>query len=341
MNKLEDAKLVAEEFLRPAELELIKILARDCSDCFDTNSVIESVKKQNVNITKERTLFFDETEAKELIHKYDIQKLPTIIVSGEVNKNDNLKNFFENQGNLLDNVFVFSKQNPPFYDVSKMQVLGRISITHIVDSSCEDCVSLKQVNDFLKQEGAVVSDEKVYEYDSESAKKLLDQFSITKIPAVLISDEINIYPDIAEKLKQIADEKENFYVLQALNAPYNDLNLNKITGLTKLILLSDENCEECYDVQLNEQILLSLGIFVKETTAYDVKSEEGKRLISKYKIEKAPLILVSPEAKSYPVIDQVWKSVGSVEEDGWYVMRKPENLGTYKDIKTGEVIEVE
>ncbi|MEK6876952.1 MAG: hypothetical protein AABX63_06030, partial [Nanoarchaeota archaeon] len=169
---------------------------------------------------------------------------------------------------------------------------------------------------------------------------LIERFKVTRIPAILISSEINHYRVISEQIKELTKENKGFYALHATLPPYRDLEQGKVVGLVKLISLTDSSCIGCYDVKINEQILARLGVFVKESISYDVSSNEGKSLISKYMIEKAPIILLSPEASAYPVFVQAWQSVGSVEEDGWYVMRKPENLGAYKDLKTNEVVEV-
>ncbi|MEK6868937.1 MAG: hypothetical protein AABX74_01800, partial [Nanoarchaeota archaeon] len=192
----------------------------------------------------------------------------------------------------------------------------------------------------LKQAGVAISEENTYEYNSKEGVGLIERFKVTRIPAILISSEINHYRVISEQIKELTKENKGFYALHATLPPYRDLEQGKVVGLVKLISLTDSSCIGCYDVKINEQILARLGVFVKESISYDVSSNEGKSLISKYMIEKAPIILLSPEASAYPVFVQAWQSVGSVEEDGWYVMRKPENLGAYKDLKTNEVVEV-
>lgn len=339
--KTDEARGVANEFLRPAKLEVTKILLSDCEKCFDIEGALESIKKQNVNITKEKTLLLDESEAEELIGKFDIQKIPTLIISGEVNKTQQLKSFFEKIGDFPDEYHaVFTSINPPYYDVPSAKVVGEVSVIDIVDSSCKECVPLTQVISALEQAGVAVTDEKTYEYFSKEGIELINKFNISRIPAILVSNEVNHYDDVKEQVQQLADEKQGFYALHATLPPYRDLEQGKVVGLAKLVFLTDNSCAGCYNVKINEQILARLGVFVKESTSYDISSSEGKALISEYKIEKAPVILVSPEASVYPVFLQAWNSVGSVEDDGWHVMRKPENLGAYRDMKTNEVVQI-
>ena len=338
INKASEA---ANEFLRPAKLEVTKILLSGCEDCFDIEAALESIKKQNVNITEEKTMFSDENEAKELISNFNIQKIPTLVISGEVNKTQQLKSFFDGVGEFSGQAnVVYTSISPPYYDVSSAKVVGKVLIVNVVDSSCKECAPLAHVILSFKQAGVAISKEDSYEYSSKEGMDLIGKFNITRIPAMLVSSEINYYSGISEQIKELAKENNGFYALHAVSPPYRDLEQGKIVGAVNLVLLTDSSCAGCYDVKINEQILARLGVFVRESVSYDISSKEGKGMISKYKIEKAPVILVSPEASVYPVFLQAWNSVGSVENDGWYVMRRPEGLGTHKNLKTSEVVQL-
>ena len=83
---------------------------------------------------------------------------------------------------------------------------------------------------------------------------------------------------------------------------------------------------------MNKQILNGFGISINNEKTYDINSNEGKSLISKYNIKKVPIIILSPEAKNYDAFVNAWKQVGSAEDDGWYVMRKPEVIGEIREI---------
>ena len=335
INKASEA---AAELLKPAKLEVTKILLSGCEDCFDIEAAFESIKKQNVDITEEKNLFSDESEAKELIRNFNMQKIPAMIISGEVNKTQQLKSFFDGVGEFSGNNAVYTSISPPYYDVSSAKVVGRVSIVNVVDSSCRECIPLAQVISSFKQADVAISKEDSYEYSSKEGMDLIGKFNITRIPAMLVSSDINYYEGISGQIKELAKENKGIDALHAISPPYRDLEKGKIVGSVNLVLLTDNSCAGCYDVKINEQILARLGVFVKESVSYDISSKEGKALVSKYKIEKAPIILLSPEASVYPVFLQAWNSVGSVEDDGWYVMRRPEGLGTYKELKTNEIV---
>ncbi|MDO8618388.1 MAG: hypothetical protein Q7R49_00420, partial [Candidatus Daviesbacteria bacterium] len=72
----------------------------------------------------------------------------------------------------------------------------------------------------------------------------------------------------------------------------------------------------------------------------DISSVEGKSLLARYGITKVPTILISPEADQYANLKNVWKNVGTVETDGWYVFREMQQLrgAVYKDLTTNQIV---
>jgi len=85
--------------------------------------------------------------------------------------------------------------------------------------------------------------------------------------------------------------------------------------------------------------LLRFGIVINNEKTYDINSPEGKQFIQKYNIKKVPIIILSPDANYYLSLKQAWRSVGSTESDGWFVMRNPEAIGTYWDIELNKIVE--
>ena len=343
-EKINEAVRLAEKENQPAKLELIKIAASSCPDCFSIDSVIDGLKKANVNITSERTLDFSSNEAKQFIMQYKIEKLPTVIVLGEVNKSSVVNLWNQNwQAEMKDGTrvsVVYSAVSPPYVDATNGVIKGLVDLTHIMDQSCPNCADLTQVINFFKQQSVKFSSEKTVEYDSYEAKELISKFEVQKVPALIISKNILDYPTIEQVWNNLnATEKQGFYALHTTVQPYRDLATNKIVGLVSVIYLKDDSCTNCYNVQVNKQILeRNFGLVIVNETTVDISVDAGKALLKQYNITKVPIILVSPDANGYATYAHVWSQVGSVENDGWYVMRRPEALGTYKDLSTGQVV---
>ena len=106
-----------------------------------------------------------------------------------------------------------------------------------------------------------------------------------------------------------------------------------------MVYLTKDNCSVCYDVSVNKNILLRFGLNLNKENTYDINSPEGKQLVQKYNIKKVPIIILSPDAKYYPSLEKAWKSVGTIENDGLFVMRNPEVIGNYWDFENGGVVQ--
>lgn len=341
-EKVKESLLLAEKENQPARLELIKIAASSCKDCFDIDPVIEELKKSNVNATSEKTVEFSSSEARELVSRYNIVKLPTIVVLGEVNTSAAASLWDQNWQVETENgtkmSAVYAAVNPPYIDASG-NVRGLVNLTHIVDQSCANCTNLTQLIDFLKQNYVRFSSEKTVDYASLEAKDLASRFGIQKVPAIVVSKDVLEYPAVTQVWGQLnASESQGFYAVPAIAPPYRDLKTNRTEGLVTVIYLRDDTCTSCYNVKLNKLILeRTFGLVIVNETETDISSGSGKDLLKKYNITKVPVILVSPDASVYAGFSVVWPQVGNVASDGWHVMRNPEVLGTYKDLLTGNI----
>jgi len=322
---------IVKELAKPAKLELTVIEDKNCKDCFDITSVVDSIKKTGVEITKEERLDFN--SAKELIKKYKIEKIPTIIVTGEINKT----NFgdFEEKGNAL----LFIKQTPPYTDAVSGKIKGRVSLIHLKDKNCGKCSDITLIIEGLKQSATKIVDEKVVDIGSSEGKELIKKYKIEQVPTLILSKELSVYTEISGAWGSIGTiENDGSYIVRDISPPYVNTSTNKVVGLVDLIMLTDSGCTGCYDVKLHKPILTKYGIGLNSEKTVDIASDEGKALIKKYSIKSVPTIILSKDADAYPALKQIWQQVGSVEEDGNYVFREVTQMGSYKDLTTGDVV---
>ena len=346
-NHITGKVLETKEQQRPANLEVVLLTPENCPDCFNINRALADLKSKNVNVTSERTISAGEPEAKQFIDAYGLETLPALVITGEINKSESLKNFFNSFGKIDGEVALYTKIEPVFFDLKENSVKGRVKAISIVDSGCANCTNFEGFVDYLRQNGVSISESKEVEWNSAEGKELLKKFSTTKAPALLISEDISEYKLIPALMKNQlnATVSQGWFAMSAFKAPYREVSSGKVVGLAELILLKDSSCSECYKVEVNKNILGRFGIVFGSEREIDVSSAEGKTLIEKYKIKKAPIILISPEGKFYGEFISAWTStaqnqpaVGSVESDGWYIMRTPEVIGPVKDLETGKVV---
>lgn len=215
---------------------------------------------------------------------------------------------------------------------------ANLEVTKILAQSCTDCFNVAQVENAIRQLNVKTS-EKTLDFASDEAKQLIAKYSIKKIPTMLITGEV-------EKAgisfwSQIGTSESDGTLVMRFGAPYVDPSTGTEVGKAELVNIVDKTCDSCYNISIQENILKSgFGFAFSGIKTYDVNSSEGAKLVSLYNITKVPTILISPDAKYYEGLQQIWKSVGSIEKDGWYVFRNMQGLQgiTYKDLSLNKTV---
>ena len=326
----------AREAARPGKIEITLIDDSTCADCSDISEVVQYVKSIKSNVTKEKTLEFSSSEAKELISKYQIRRIPVVLVTGELNKIS--IEGFETKSNAL----VFAEAPAPYVDAATGKVRGRVSLTLLKDKSCEKCNDLKLLINQMKFSGIKIAEEKNVTIDSIGGQELAEKYKINFVPTLILSQDAADYPIIQQAWPQIGTkEKDSSYVLRLVYPPYINLTTGDLKGLIDVVYLNDSGCEKCYDVSLHRQILTSPQSFAMTFDTeeiVDISSAKGKELISKYNITKVPTVILSEEANAYPAIQAV-RQFYSKEKDNSYVFRSLQAVGAYKDLSTNAVVE--
>ncbi len=197
-------------------------------------------------------------------------------------------------------------------EAAKTEALREVTLT--VLQGCEDCSSLAQAVEVLKKQ-PTLNITNVEDVSFEDAKQIADKYGITKLPALLIKGNISNFT-----LEGIT-QKEDALVFDQSAPPYYDLAEKRVKGKVALTLIQETGCTECFDMSKIIGQLEEAGIKITSETKLDAKSDEGKAIIAKYKIEKLPTIVFNKEALEYPVVSEVWQQVGTTEADGSLVLR--------------------
>lgn len=321
------------ESTRPASLSMTRIVDANCLTCTTVGSLSDPIKNNtNVNLGDVKTLEFSSIDAKALIMKYNITKIPALIVTGEFKK-DNVVSIWGQLGARMLTDAVIVETNPPYIDTQTSQEVGLVSVSYIVDPSCSVCANMTNVVTLFEQQGMKVAGTKTVDYNSTEGKQDIQNYNIQHVPAIIFSNDINAYPQIHQLLSQVnSTERNGSFAFHTTIPPYLDLAQNKIFGLVNVIVLNDSSCKTCYDPNAHFSILQRFGVAVVGNVTYDVNSTEGQALITKYNITKVPTILLSPDASYYQSLVTAWNPVGTIEKDGWFVFRSAEVMGTYRNI---------
>ena len=330
-SKLNKVIADVKEQNRPADIELTSIIDSKCVDCFDISPTIESVKSNNVKILNEKEIDFGSDEAKQLINKYKIEKIPTIIITGEIDKTD-LSLDKEQDILLLKNI------NPPYTDAKTGIIKGQVRLIHL-KANCEDCTDLNDIIQGLKDSISIVN-ERIHTFGSKEQNELIKKYNIEKLPSLILSEELEVYSEISNQWSVLGTkESDGSYVLRELSLPYYDFKKKKIEGLVKVIYLSDKECNECYDVENHKAILDRFGIKFSSEKEIDISDNEADFLIKEYQIVLVPTLILSKDVGVYTSFNGIWDQVGTIEEDGTYVFRSVEVMGTHKNLETNKIID--
>ncbi|MEK6916701.1 MAG: hypothetical protein AABW92_03065 [Nanoarchaeota archaeon] len=336
---LDEKIATAKELARPGEIQTIEI-SFDCEGCYQVGSIVDQIKSLDVNVTSEQTFEYNSDEAKSLIQEYNIKKVPTLIVKGEINKSTKLQTMFNSYGEQFQDAMVVNKQFPLYYDLDDGRIVGKVSLTQLRDSSCKYCKTPNSIISVLGQSGIVFSSERNIDVSSQEGQQLVKRFSITQVPTIILDNEASYYDGFESTWSSVGTKNEGYFILRSLNLPYKDLATGKEVGVVHLTLLNDGSCQKCYDVNVHKEILSRYGMTFATEKTIDVSSNEGKALVEKYSITKVPTTILSEGASAYPSLVNVWKQVGSVEKDGNFVFRNIDAMGkvTYKNLGTGGLV---
>ena len=323
------------EASKPANIQLTSIRNSKCNVCSDIAAAISSIKGLKVNVTKENTLEFDSKEAKGIISKYDIENVPAVVVTGEIDKMDS-EGFTKK-----DDALLFSGVLPPYTNAATGKVEGRVTVTILKDKECLKCDDLDALTSQIKAAGIRIYSEKNISSDSTEGKAVVGKYKIDFVPSLILSEDAGVYGIIQNAWLQIGTkENDGSYVLRTVYPPYINLTTGELKGLVKITYLTDRSCAECYNVSLHKQILespQSFGIALDSEETYDISDAKGKELMAKYNITSVPTVILSNGVNVYPT-KQAMKQFFTGEIDGSYVFRSPEVLGAYKDTSTGNIV---
>ncbi|MBI2102159.1 hypothetical protein HYT53_06125 [Candidatus Woesearchaeota archaeon] len=337
INKdLKKASEAVQEKLKPAKIELTSIINPKCPDCFDISAVISGIKGSNANITKESVLEFDSAEGRKIIKKYGLEKIPAIVVTGEIDK-VNVNGLRKAQDALL-----LAGADVPYTNALTEKIEGRVTLYHLKDASCEKCNDMGFLAGQIKRAGVSIYEEKIIDAGSNEGQEIISRYKIGFVPSIVLSKEASAYQVMQQAWPQIGSvESDGSHVLRMVSPPYINLTTGKLRGLVDITYLTDKRCTECYNVSQHKLILANpqgFAMKLDKEENYDASDAKGKELIAKYNITQVPTIILSKEIDVYPSSTGL-RQFFSLEEDGSYVFRKLSVVGTYKDLAKNEIVQ--
>lgn len=193
----------------PAKLEITSIVDSKCSDCFDLESFIQYFKEADVKITKEEKFEFDSFSGKILINKYAIKKIPTLIITGDLEKNSEVKSLFDEIGEIKNNVFVLTKVRPVYLNLDDNTYKGKFKVVFITDKSCSDCYDVTLHKNALENLAMKTNDQELVDITDEKGKELVQKYKIDFVPTIILYGELDEYENFQIVWKTVGTKEED------------------------------------------------------------------------------------------------------------------------------------
>ncbi len=330
-----------------SKVDITTISAPDCPMCnssgLDPVVLGQALPQFNTTLGAVTSLAPGSPEGIALIAKYNITTLPSAILTPSAKLNASFDTvWLQGAGTKEpDGKYVYRTVVPPYYLVESKTIVGLVDGIAINATGCPGCVDGSIYFSSLESAGNIYFKNKtVLQPDDAQAKQLMSEHNITKLPALFLSDDIAVYPFFTQRVAQLGRIEGGWFILQNVSPPYEDLLDNgSVKGLVKAVYLVNNSCTNCLNIsQLSDYLTGSGGVYVANTTAYDISSADAKALVKKYNISAIPTVLYSPEASVYNGFEGAWKSINStIASDGWFVFRSHGLLTSaiYQNISSG------
>ncbi|MDO8668762.1 MAG: hypothetical protein Q7K65_00530 [Candidatus Buchananbacteria bacterium] len=214
------------------KLRITVVTSKNCEGkCFDINLFLDALRQNGIQEVGLETVNIEDSQGKDLVDKYKIEKVPTVLISGELDKNAQLAQAWTALGEIIDNVFVFRKLIPPYMEVATGNVRGNFSLVYLTDQSCTGCYDVKLHDTALGNLGLATKDGKLVDVSSDEGKELVKKYSILSVPTILISGDLAEYAGLQQiwpQVGEITDDGTYIFTKMDEMGSYMDLKTGKL-----------------------------------------------------------------------------------------------------------------
>lgn len=206
----------------------------ECEYCEDLDGFLDYLGGDAVLVrfSSRASLLENDTEAQELMERYNLTKLPVFIFSDEITA---YPIYEEQLGPLMsdeDGWVVLRDVLPPYFDVEAGEEVGLVEVIKLTDASCPECFDTAPLIESLEaQFGLAVVSTTTHDVSSAEGQALVDKYNISLVPTVLISPEASVYPGFEDVWVGMGDsvEADGWYTYRnhesvSFDLVYRDLN---------------------------------------------------------------------------------------------------------------------
>lgn len=321
------ANFIPKNFESTLKIDIIEI-STECVDCVNLSVISASLVDLGVEIDDHDVYASDSSEGKKMIEKYEITKVPALIVVSKKIDEVGIDEAFD----VKDGYAVFG-MNTPYIEVDSGKLRGVVNMIEIVPE-CNECFSLTSIKAQFDKMGISVGSYEIVGAESPRGLSLIEGLGLEFSPALLISRNIEEYDWIMPSLKGALTIKGEYYLFETPIAPYKDLADGNIKGIVDITSIIDSSCETCFDVDELKQSFQAMNVYFGDEKTLDISSTEGKKFAKKYNVTAVPTVVLSKEILDYPQLREILVNVGTFDEsDQSFVFRDLKALGEFVEVE--------
>ncbi len=327
--------------VRP-KLKVFSVLSLNCTECSGTAGVIAQLESAGSDFNN-TNIEYTSLLGKELVQNYNLTKIPSVVISGEINL-PSINYTLSTIGNVTKDAVIFDSPEPVYLDLKTGKKVGIVQVTYLSTKYCKECSDFSNLLDLLRQSGIYIdtNENSVVPSETAAGKALVKQYNLTRLPGLILSNDAGAYREFEKAWAEIGNvEYDGSFVLKDNLPPYFDIVKNKTIGLVNVTFLLDQSCPQCYNVSVHDDVLTRYQISVKNRTGIDVSTKAGLALVKLYNVTAVPTVILSSDASAYEnFATKIWPQVGSFEKDGSLVFRNMDALDkpVYRNLNTSKIM---
>lgn len=208
-----------------------------CVACMDPKLRLQALSESfGMKVVNEKELLWNSEEGQQIINKYNIVKLPTFILSADVDFYTGVKDTWPQLGTIeSDKTYVNRTLFFPYRDLDQGRVLGLVDVIYLTDQTCTDCYDPEMTfqESFKRFYGVSFATTRKVDAGSAEGKSLIGNYKITKLPTILLSPEADRYTYLKDNWSINGNiEQDGWYIFRETQklggAVYKDLVSNQV-----------------------------------------------------------------------------------------------------------------
>lgn len=200
---------------------------------------------------------------------------------------------------------------------------ARLELT-IINPDCNICPGLQDIIYNLSNYNIDIVTTKTLSV--KQASSLISKYGIKRLPALILTGEIN------KTTLQFFKRVNNALVYETNRPPFVDTETSSIKGIVSYTIIEDNACKQCINMSFLIQLLKRNNIVFSNQSnqILNYDSDRAKQLLADYNISRLPCLLVSRDLELYTSPTNLERA-GFVLKKDYYVLESPP---PYVDVKT-------